>query len=280
MILYGFFYFFVAVFLFVFVGKIKSGRRELAAPELFLLLLIFLSTLLIIIPEFIYVKDIYPAHYRANTMFKLVYQAFIMLSIVSAYTLVTTQGIKRIRISFNKRIFYLIYFLVSISLFVLVLSYPQFAIRSYFRDLKEYVGLDGLKYLKSSRPDDYDAILWINRSIVGQPVMLEAQGDSYTDYARISANTGLATVMGWLVHEWLWRGTYEEVAPRVSEVQSLYESTDIVATRSLIQKYNIRYVYIGKLEREKYPKLHERKFVDLGDVVYQKGSVTIYGIRS
>ncbi len=53
-----------------------------------MILLILLSLLLIIIPEFIYVKDIYPEHYRANTMFKLVFQAFMMLSLVSSYTIV------------------------------------------------------------------------------------------------------------------------------------------------------------------------------------------------
>jgi uncharacterized membrane protein len=40
-----------------------------------------------LIPEFVYIKDIYPMHYRANTMFKLVYQSFIMLSLSSGYVL-------------------------------------------------------------------------------------------------------------------------------------------------------------------------------------------------
>ena len=294
-ILYGFFYFFVSVFIFTLFKKVKSHNSRQHAKyqsaieqlnnrtmnsEIFILLLISLSTLLIIIPEFIYVKDIYPAHYRANTMFKLVYQAFIMLSIVSAYVLVTTQGIKKFAAPLFKKIIYVGYFLVSVSLFTLVLLYAQFAINSYYRDVKEYVGLDGLTYLKTSRPDDYDAILWMNENISGQPVILEAQGDSYTDYERISANTGLPTVMGWLVHEWLWRGTYNEVAPRASEVQSLYEGTDMGIVQDLIQKYRIQYVYIGGLEREKYPRLYEKKFAEIGDVVYQRGTVTMYKIRN
>lgn len=30
--------------------------------------------------------------------------------------------------------------------------------------------------------------------------MLEANGDSYSDYERVSAMTGLPTVLGWYVH--------------------------------------------------------------------------------
>src|SRR3989304_7600285 len=37
---------------------------------------------LILLPEFIYVRDIYPSHPRANTMFKFTYQAFIMMGLL------------------------------------------------------------------------------------------------------------------------------------------------------------------------------------------------------
>ena len=101
-ILYGFFYFW-AISFFLMIAKKKKilgfggwylfrnwklEIRNLEISDIFVLLLIVLSTILIIIPELIYVKDIYPAHYRANTMFKLVYQSFIMLSIASAYIII------------------------------------------------------------------------------------------------------------------------------------------------------------------------------------------------
>jgi len=62
--------------------------------------------------------------------------------------------------------------------------------------------------------------LWINKNIKGQPTILEAQGDSYTDYGRVSVNTGLPTVMGWTVHEWFWRNSYDIVAPRIEDVKN------------------------------------------------------------
>ena len=52
---------------------------------------------------------------------------------------------------------------------------------------------------------------WLNDNVNGQPVVLEASGDSYKDYDnRVSAMTGLSTVLGWYVHEWLWRNNLEE----------------------------------------------------------------------
>ena len=307
MILYGFFYFWVLSFL-VFLFKRINPKHEARNPkqyqntnvkkskhfgnsnfghlnlfrisnfdirislsDLFVLILILLSTLLIVIPEFIYIKDIYPGHYRANTMFKLVYQSFIMLSIASAYIAVRLISNIKYKI-FN---FYYVYLIFAILFFILVMIYPNFAINSYY-NLKIYQGLDGIKYLKPLYPTDYEAILWINKNIKGQPVILEAQGDSYTDYARISSNTGLPTVLGWTVHEWLWRGTYDVPSPRIPEVQSLYETESLEDAKTLIDKYKIELVFIGNLEKEKYPKLNEEKFKSLGKIIYQNGHTIIY----
>ncbi len=263
LILYGFFYFFVTI---LFIYLIKNQKDKVKAPFVFAVILVILSTVLIAIPEFAYIKDIYPQHYRANTMFKLTYQAFIMLSLVSAFVVGAVVTTKR-RLVIGS---------TSLVLITLVMLYPRFAINSYYGS---YQGLNGTAYLKERFPSDYEAILWINKHISGQPVMLEAQGDSYTDYERISANTGLPTVLGWTVHEWLWRGSYEVPAPRITDVQTLYESTSDTETRALLAKYNVQYVYVGGLELEKYPNLFEEKFLRLGKIVYQNQEVKIYKIN-
>ncbi len=252
-----------------------KGQNDILKSDLFVLFLIFLSTVLIIIPEFIYLKDIYPAHYRANTMFKLTYQEFIMLSIASGYIIVRLLNNLRLK---NWK-FIVLVFIGSIGLF-LVMLYPFFAVGSYYGNLRTYRGIDGLKYLESLYPDDYKAILWINKNIKRQPVMLEAQGDSYTDFARISSNTGLPTILGWTVHEWLWRGSYDVPSPRINEVDLLYNSKDINQTMYLISKYKVGYAYFGSLELQKYPNLSEDKFRKIGDLVYQNQSVRIYKINS
>lgn len=267
--LYGFFYFFIISF-FVFLRRVK--KIKVHSSDIFVVTLIFLSTLLILVPEIIYVKDIYPEHYRANTMFKLVYQAFIMLSISSAYIIFKIwSNIK----GAAKKIFAIITFV----LLSLILIYPYFAVMSYYADLKNYSGLDGTVYMKTNNPQDYDAIQWINKNIKGNPVFVEAQGDSYTDYERISANTGLPTILGWTVHEWLWRGSYNIPAPRITEVKDIYESPNIELTKQLLQKYNAKYIIIGALERQKYPDIVEPKFNSLGKIVWQEGSTKIYKLN-
>ncbi|MCL5433161.1 MAG: DUF2298 domain-containing protein [Patescibacteria group bacterium] len=273
-ILYGFFYFWVALFFLTIIKKVRLKIENLSISDLFIIILVVVSTLLIIIPEFIYVKDIYPAHYRANTMFKLVYQAFIILSISSGYI------IFRLISNLNKNlILVVLVFIGSIGLF-LVAIYPYFAINSYYGNLQTAKGLNGTTYLGQLYPTDYEAILWINENIKNQPVILEAQGDSYTNYARISANTGLPTVLGWTVHEWLWRGTYDIPAPRINEVKDLYETTDMDLLKQLIDKYKIDYIFVGDLEREKYPNLYEDKFSEIGEIVYENGQTRIYRINS
>lgn len=278
--LYGFFIFFAASFLFFFIKDLLNKKKNNTSysTNIFIFLLILLSTLLIIVPEFIYAKDIYPQHYRANTMFKLVYQSFMLLSLVSAYVIITLTA-KRAK-TIMQSIFRFLFLVITIILLFLVFSYPYFAIKSYYADLKNYQGINGTEYLKTLHPGDLEAITYLNSNVPSQPVILEAQGDSYTDYARISANTGLPTVLGWTVHEWLWRGTYDIPSPRIDEVKSLYEKNDI-DPKPLLKKYNISYVIIGNLEREKYPLLDPNKFNNLGDVVFKsnEGNTIIYKLK-
>lgn len=268
-ILYGFFTFFVLGLFWIILRS-----SHLRSSDIFACILVLLSGLLILIPEFIYVKDIYPAHYRANTMFKLVFQAFIILSIVSAYVFfrIASEDIGKAFVRKG-------YLFIGSFLIILVLLYPYLATKSYYGDLLHYQGLDGLTYLKNLYPDDYAAITWLNKNIQGQPVLLEAQGDSYTDFARVSANTGLPTVLGWTVHEWLWRGTYDIPAPRITEIQTLYETKDIQLTKQLLNKYAISLVFIGNLERSKYTALNEEKFSSLGKEIYSKGQTRIYKLK-
>ncbi len=310
-ILHGFFYFWAISFIIFIFKKLDPKRYTLNASDIFVLILILLSTLLIIIPEFIYAKDIYPAHYRANTMFKLGYQAFIMLSICCGYIIPrlflnlkqefqnywqvthlpiydkSHPSVENINIfAWFINIFLITvkkynmltigYLLFAMLLLFLVFLYPYFAITSYYGNLKTYYSLDGTAYLKKLYPTDFDAISWINKNIQGQPILLEAQGDSYTDYARVSTNTGLPTILGWTVHEWLWRGTYDIPAPRITEIQTLYETQNMELARQLVKKYNISLIFIGDLERQKYPNLQEEKFQSLGKLLYENGGAKIY----
>jgi hypothetical protein len=256
------------------------GKKTLVLHpvDVFVMLLFAFGTFLILVPSFFYVKDIYPDHFRANTMFKLGYQAFIMMSIA------TTVALFRLRLMASwwrfglKGMYALLGFLVAI--------YPYFAFPSYYPGLldgtalKRGAKLDGIVWLKDQYPQDHEIVQYFNTRVEGQPVILEAQGDSYTDYNRVSAYTGLPTVAGWWVHEWLWRGSADVVGSRIPDIETIYNTDDPAVAQRLLQKYNVDYVVVSGLEKEKYKTLNEEKFEKIATRVFvsENGVGSIYKI--
>ncbi|PIV00950.1 hypothetical protein COS55_02685 [Candidatus Shapirobacteria bacterium CG03_land_8_20_14_0_80_40_19] len=242
-------------------------------PDWYILILLLVSTLLIFIPEIIYVKDIYIGSYhRANTMFKLTYQSFVMFSVCIGYIFI--RILSSLKKGFVRKLLLIAYCLLLIALLV----YPNYSIPGYYGKLEKqnYKGLYGLNFLNRLYPDDYKLVNWLNNNVAGQPVVLEAVGDSYTDYERISMATGLPTIEGWLVHEWLWQGSYDEPGKRAGEVQTIYESEDINLTKSLLEQYQVKYIVVGEMERTKYPNLNEEKIKSLGKEVFKSGKTNLY----
>jgi len=250
-----------------------TTNHQSLITDCFVLVLLLVSTILIIIPEIIYLKDIYiPSYHRANTMFKLTYQSFMMFSVCIGYIVV--RVLSSLQKSLTKNVLRIVFCVLLFSLMV----YPIYSIQGYYGKLesKNYKGLYGLKFLERLYPDDYKTVLWMNQNISGQPNIVEAVGDSYTDYERISMATGLPTIEGWLVHEWLWRGAYDEPGKRASEVQTIYESADINQTKQLLSQYKIKFIVVGNMEREKYPNLDEEKIKKIGKKVFESGSTSLY----
>jgi len=269
-ILYGGFWLLVLPFIGWFIYTLLKNKKSFSNTDIFAISLTIVATILIITPEIVYIKDIYISEYRrANTMFKLVYEAFIMYSLVSGYIL----------IKFRKSVLYrLLFFIVLIA----HLIYPYFAIKSYGdnHSQRQYWGLTGTDYLKTDFPDNFAVINWLNTNVTGQPHILEAVGDSYTKYNQISSATGLPTVEGWLVHEWLWRGGYDGPGSRATEVETIYQTTDPDEALALLQKYSVKYIIVGDQEREKYKNLSEEKFLKFSRVVFQSGKTKVYEMNT
>ncbi|MDO8551527.1 MAG: DUF2298 domain-containing protein [bacterium] len=260
--------------------KLQATNFKLQITDILVLIFLFVATLLIILPEIIYIKDIYIASYhRANTMFKFVYQSFVLYGLVSGYILVRLwQGINK---TWPKFILYTLYFILLLSPII----YPYFAVNSYYgvfntgltRSLGNYRGLEGLSFLARQTPGDYAGILWLKENVSGQPTVLEAAGDSYTDFDRVSMSTGLPTVQGWLVHEWLWRGSFDEPGKRASEVETIFTTKDQALASALLKRYKVKYIFIGSKEREKY-LVYEDKFTRLGNLVFSQADTKIYSL--
>jgi uncharacterized membrane protein len=240
--------------------------NSLSPSDLYILVLGLCAIGLVIMPEVIYIKDIYSGDYkRANTMFKLTYQAFIMFGICSGYIF---MKFKKLHHFYWQKTFANI----SLFLFLTTLWYPVVSVKAWYikdKSFKDYKGLDAAEFLNTAdNQEDYKAINWLNENIKGTPVILEAHGDSYTDYGRVSVFTGLPTVLGWYVHEWLWRGDTDIVNGRVADIETIYTSTDQEVVQALIDEYEIEYIYVGKLERIKYSLLNNDLLKKLGRIVY------------
>ena len=95
----------------------------------------------------------------------------------------------------------------------------------------------------------------------------------------ISAYTGLPTISGWFVHEWLWRGSSEVPQAKVAEITEIYTTPDADKAKIVLDKYKVKYVVIGSFERERYPELIEHKFEQIGKTVFSTGNTKIYQIN-
>lgn len=276
-VVWGYQLFFVLLFfIFIFKNKFRGHYQKmfakLSAPDLFVFLICICAIGLLLGSEVFYQKDVSATDwYRANTVWKVALQIFILFDIAVGYIAIRIFSINRNK---TKQIFL---GLITGTVIILAMLYPFWSLGPI--SISKYKGLDGTAYLKETYPDDYQAISWLKENILNQPVIIEAVGDSYTDYARISANTGLPTILGWRVHEWYWRGSYDEIGKKTEEVKTIYESSDLPQTKKLLQQYQVEYLFLGTLEREAYPALNEAKFYQLGQVVFSSNQTKVFQLN-
>ena len=129
--------------------------------------------------------------------------------------------------------------------------------------------MNATTFLETDFPQDAAAIRWLKQNIEGSPVVLEANGDSYSGYERVSASTGLPTVLGWYVHEWLWRNDVPDLNQKSADIQTIYTSGDVETVKSLVKKYDISYIFVGGQEKEKYgTDLNDSLLQSLGSIAY------------
>jgi uncharacterized membrane protein len=132
--------------------------------------------------------------------------------------------------------------------------------------------LDYFDMFQRQNPDEAAAIRWLETAPDG--VVAEAIGGSYSGYARVSTLTGQPTLLGWPGHESQWRGGSEEQGSRQGDIETLYATSDWITAREIIARYNIRYVFVGNLERGK--PLREEKFQSNLTLAFQQGNVAVY----
>lgn len=246
-------------------------------PDLFAVLMGLCAIGLVLIPELVYVRDIYEnGNARANTMFKLTYQAYIMFGMTMIY------AIFRLLIIGKNKILKVLAF-IGLFFFVWTCGYFGNSVHSWFGEVwkpSQYKGLNATAFLETDFPEDVNGIRWLKENISDAPVVLEANGDSYSEYERVSAMTGLPTIMGWYVHEWLWRGNLSDLNAKIEEIQEIYTSTDATRVKELLEEYNVSYIFVGSCERNKYgADMNNDLLKSLGEVVFQDSEYPTYIVK-
>ncbi|WP_419508340.1 DUF2298 domain-containing protein [Blautia sp.] len=246
-------------------------------PDLFAVLMGLCAIGLVLIPELVYVRDIYEnGNARANTMFKLTYQAYIMFGMTMIY------AIFRLLVIGKNKILKVLAF-IGLFLFVWTCGYFGNSVHSWFGTVwkpSQYKGLNATAFLETDFPEDVNGIRWLKENISDAPVVLEANGDSYSEYERVSAMTGLPTIMGWYVHEWLWRGNLADLNAKIEEIKEIYTSTDETRVKELLEEYNVSYIFVGSCERNKYgADLNNDLLKGLGEVVFQDSEYPTYIVK-
>jgi YYY domain-containing protein len=275
------------------IPPVKPRPSLYAFPSLaFTIFMVLLGTLLVLAPEFVYLRDLFGT--RMNTIFKFYYQAWILWSLASAFGVAVM--LRELRGVWNW------VFTIGLSLLLLVgLAFPIFGLPHKTDDLQIPVfkaafesardlgdpnplrtaidstwTLDGSLLFHRQYPDDAAAADWLASAPLG--VVAEAVGGSYTSYARISAYSGQQTVVGWIGHEDQWRGTFEEQRQRGEhDIPVLYQTTSWDEALAIIQKYDIRYIVVGTLERNTY-RVYESNFQLYLVPVFRSGEVVIYQV--
>jgi uncharacterized membrane protein len=225
--------------------------------------------LLVLFTEFYYLRDQFGS--RMNTIFKFYYQAWIFWGLAAAFGVsVLLKELRR---------YWGIVFRIGLAfLFIVALAYPLLSLWNKTNGFNPPEGftLDGAAYLEISAQDEMTGIRWLESAPPG--VVIEAVGPQYSEYARVATLSGQPNVLGWAGHESQWRGGRDEIGTREEDIELIYRTNNWEDAKGLLDLYNVRYIFIGPLERRTY-RVNESKFERfLGEPVFELGQVSIYEI--
>ncbi|MBI3970494.1 MAG: hypothetical protein HY332_04320 [Chloroflexi bacterium] len=304
-------------------GAALAARRALepgagGRPLAFAFGVLGLAFLLLAACEVVYIRDFYGgALRRMNTVFKFYYQAWLLMAVggsAAAFWLARRLWLRRNEPLGRAQLW--AFGGSVLLLFGASLHFPYKATLLRTNTFQNASTLDGMDWMRRFHPDDHAAAQWLREHATGRtvapndnaaraplrgpattgrttaPVIVEATGGAYSEYARIATQTGFPTILGWDQHERLWRGAgiNAEVEARKNEVDAIYTAATPAQVQSLLEKYNVSYLVLGYLEQQEYggPSPEgQRQFaarIDAlasaagWDPVFRQGQTTIYKV--
>ncbi|MGH9175782.1 MAG: DUF2298 domain-containing protein, partial [Vicinamibacterales bacterium] len=168
----------------------QGGARVIAG-------LFAIGFLLALVPEFVFIQDVFAD--RMNTVFKLYFQAWLLLSLASAAGVahIFRQAPPRAHVPAAA---------TAVVVVAAALTYLPLSAQDWTNDFDARRGLDGGAYIDRVAPGEYAAIQWLSRHANPGDAVVEAPGCSYINVAglptsRLSAFSGVPTLVGWWGHE-------------------------------------------------------------------------------
>jgi YYY domain-containing protein len=189
-------------------------------------------------------------------------------------------------------VWWTVFSLLLAACFLYPLTATPVRIKDRFADSKSTT-LDGTEYMKTStyfddsRPvtlnEDRQAMEWLRQNIHGIPTIAEASTPLYRWGSRVSIYTGLPTIIGWDWHQKQQRSVLpgDLIDKRIQDMNAIFISTDAAQLKQLLNRYNVKYIYVGPLERIYYAGDGINKFdqpSDLWTQVYANEQVKIYKV--
>jgi uncharacterized membrane protein len=220
--------------------------------------------------EVVFLDDVF--HSRMNTVFKFHENAWLLGGLAAGVGLALLG-----RFTLRAR-----WIVASCAvLFVLAgLVYPLTAIATRMSERPaQGPGLDGLAFLS---PDERAAVRWLadQNGANGRVVIAEGVGNEYDPSAAgMATYSGAATVLGWAGHELQWRGPLPELGAREGDLAGLYRDASLENVRVISERYSVRYVVVGDVERKKYGDTVTSRFDGVLPVAFRAGSIVIYRAR-
>lgn len=235
---------------------------------------------------------------RQNTVFKFYLQVWWLLAIVGAVGAWVVWDLVRRRLAEHKLgrpavAAAAVWGTAVALLFAGAALYPASAISPREADRFHATPWtpDGMAYMPTARYTDdhgtydlgrdYRAILWTRDHVVGSPIIMEGVTPVYGWGNRFAVYTGLPAVIGWDVHQGQQRLAYsDQVTQRRADVDSFYNTHDTRLALQILRRYDVRYVFVGGLERRYYDHAGLSKIQRLPGIsrVYDSASVQIYRV--
>lgn len=234
---------------------------------------------------------------RMNSVFKFYLQIWVLLGLGSAYLLwhlIVIKGYARQHRTNAMRLWLTCVAILIACSSVYTVMGTHDRLRDRFDGNVTSLTLDGTAYMQKAvyhdekgaidLAHDLDAITWLRKNVQGSPVIVEGITPNYRWGSRVSVYTGLPSVVGWKWHQEQQRWDYrDEVARRINDVNTIYNTPDVLEAITLLTKYDVEYIYVGQVELNYYSSRGIKKFDEgLGghlDRLYMNDKTTIYRVN-